>query len=157
MISVVSCGNPLNVANGMVINSTGTSFGETTTYNCNTGYSLSGSAKVTCLASGSWSSVPSCIGMLYFKNTYTYIFIYTYTYSQEYLNAVNLLNRFTATCDDLILSNGAVIYSLSTIPRLEGTVASFSCNTGYTLSSTTTRTCQSDRQWSESTPVCSCK
>ncbi len=60
----------------------------------------------------------------------------------------------TAVCGALTLTNGAVTYSSLAIPRQENTVASFSCNTGYTLSSTATRTCQSDRQWSGSTPVC---
>ncbi len=64
---------------------------------------------------------------------------------------------YTAFCDNLTLSNGVINYNPSTIPRLVDTVAVFSCNTGYTLSSTDTRTCQSDRQWSGSAPVCQCE
>ena len=32
------------------------------TYTCTSGYILSGSAMITCLATGSWSTLPSCIG-----------------------------------------------------------------------------------------------
>ena len=117
--------------------------GSTINYFCNTGYKLNGTSNRECANTGWTGSAPICIGI--------------YTYFHKYLNAIDLLYRFTATCDDLTLPNGAVIYNPSTTSKLEGTVASFSCNTGYTLSSTATRTCQSDRQWSGSTPVCSCK
>ena len=33
------------------------------TYSCTSGYILSGSPIVTCLASGSWSTRPTCTGM----------------------------------------------------------------------------------------------
>ena len=59
--SAVSCGNPPTVTNSGRT-STGTTFGETTTYTCNTGYQWSGSAMITCLASGSWSTAPVCTG-----------------------------------------------------------------------------------------------
>ena len=59
--SAVPCGNPPTVTNSGRT-STGTTFGETTTYTCNTGYQRSGSATITCLASGSWSTAPVCTG-----------------------------------------------------------------------------------------------
>ncbi len=58
----------------------------------------------------------------------------------------------TAFCDRLTLTNGAIVYNPTS--RLVDTVASFSCSTGYRLSSYATRTCQSDRQWSGSPPIC---
>ncbi len=59
---------------------------------------------------------------------------------------------FIATCDELILDNGTVSYNQDT--RLAGTIASFSCDTGYRISSTDDVMCLSDRQWNGSTPVC---
>ena len=60
--TVILCGNPPDIDNGMVVSSTGTTFGETATYSCSTGYQLLGSATVTCQDTGSWSTLPSCIG-----------------------------------------------------------------------------------------------
>ncbi len=60
----------------------------------------------------------------------------------------------TAICDDLTLANGVVTYNPSTTPRLEDTVATHTCNTGYNLDGDKTRTCQNDRQWSSAAPSC---
>ncbi len=60
----------------------------------------------------------------------------------------------TAICEDLTLANGVVTYNPSTTPRLEDTVATHTCNTGYTLEGASIRTCQSDRQWSLTAPSC---
>ena len=40
------------------------------------------------------------------------------------------------------------------VPSYEDT-CSFTCNTGYELNGSDTRTCQSDGSWSGSDPVCS--
>ena len=48
--------------------------------------------------------------------------------------------------------DGSVSYSSGN--TLYESVATFSCNTGYTLSSTTTRTCQANSIWSNADPVC---
>ncbi len=61
----------------------------------------------------------------------------------------------TATCPDLTLSNGGISYNPDISPRLEGAMAAHSCATGYHLSSsTTTRTCQSNRMWSGDDITC---
>ena len=39
------------------------------------------------------------------------------------------------------------------VPSYEDT-CSFTCNTGYELTGSNTRTCQSDRSWSDSDDVC---
>ena len=36
-------------------------------------------------------------------------------------------------------------------------VATYSCDTGYNLVGSSTRTCQADTMWSSSTPVCECE
>ncbi len=62
------------------------------------------------------------------------------------------------TCSDLpSLTNGDIDYggAGSTSSRPMDTVATHTCNTGYTLSGgSTTRTCGSDRMWSGLAPVC---
>ena len=50
------------------------------------------------------------------------------------------------------LSNGMIGYNMGT--RTVNTVATYTCNRGYTLNGDTTRTCGSDGMWSGSPPVC---
>ena len=67
--TAVSCGALSNPTNGQV-STTGTTFGETATYSCDTGYNLDGGSTRTCEASGAtgvWSgSAPTCQRMLLF-------------------------------------------------------------------------------------------
>ena len=48
-------------------------------------------------------------------------------------------------------ANGNITYSSGTTYL---SVASFSCNPGYTKSSTATRTCMADTHWSNANPNC---
>ena len=52
-------------------------------------------------------------------------------------------------------NNGAIACSLGDdgVPSHEDT-CSFTCNTGYELTGSDTRTCQSDGSWSGSEPAC---
>ena len=61
LLAAVSCGPaPKAPANGRQINS-GTTFGSTVTYTCNTGHSLQGDNGHTCMANGEWSGrTPTC-------------------------------------------------------------------------------------------------
>ncbi len=62
-ILAVNCGPPPSISNGSPGTPTKTTYQGTVMYSCYTGYSLlSGSATVTCLATGSWRTRPSCIG-----------------------------------------------------------------------------------------------
>ena len=55
-------------ANGQVSHTAGTTFGQTATYICNTGYNLMGDNTRTCKATGNWSgSEPTCERMLLFS------------------------------------------------------------------------------------------
>ena len=65
------------------------------------------------------------------------------------------------TCLSLeAIANGQITYSPDTIsPYNFGTVATFTCNTGFSLSGDMTRTCGGDGSsqsgvWSGSSPVC---
>ena len=61
---VVDCGDLTDPANGQVDLTSGTTFGQTATYSCNTGYNLVGDSTRTCQATGVWSgSAPTCQGV----------------------------------------------------------------------------------------------
>ena len=64
-LTVVDCGNLTDPANGQVNHTSGTTFEQTATYSCNTGYNLVGDSTRTCQATGNWSgSAPVCQSML---------------------------------------------------------------------------------------------
>ena len=68
ILAVVDCGNLTDPLNGQV-NTSGTTFRQTATYSCNTGYNLVGDSTRTCQATGEWSgSAPSCQGVLLMSN-----------------------------------------------------------------------------------------
>ena len=57
------CGALTNPENGRVSYTTGTTFGLTATYGCDTGYNLMGDSIRTCQTTGEWSgSEPTCQG-----------------------------------------------------------------------------------------------
>ena len=63
--TAVDCGTLTNPANGSVSLPAGTTFGQTVTYSCSTGYNLVGGNTRTCQATGVWSgNVPTCQRML---------------------------------------------------------------------------------------------
>ena len=65
ILIVVDCGSLTDPANGQVDLTSGTTFGQTATYTCNTGYNLVGDSTRTCQTAGVWSeSAPTCEGML---------------------------------------------------------------------------------------------
>ena len=65
LLAAVNCGTLTNPANGQVSQTAGTTFGQTATYSCDTGYNLVGDGNRTCQATGGWSgSSPTCQGML---------------------------------------------------------------------------------------------
>ena len=64
-LTAVVCGNLTDPDNGSVYHTAGTTFGQTATYSCNTGYNLVGDSTLSCQAIGNWSgSAPTCQGML---------------------------------------------------------------------------------------------
>ena len=64
ILTVVDCGNLTHPANGQVDHTAGTTFGQTATFSCNTGYNLVGDSTLTCQATGNWSgSAPTCAGI----------------------------------------------------------------------------------------------
>ena len=64
ILTDVNCGSLTDPANGHVTLTAGTTFGQTATYSCNTGYNLVGDSTHTCQATGNWSgSAPTCQGI----------------------------------------------------------------------------------------------
>ena len=54
--TVVDCGTAPGIVNGMISSTVGTTFGETVTYSCISGYTAEGELPSrTCLANGQWS------------------------------------------------------------------------------------------------------
>ena len=137
--TVVDCNALSDPANGQVSTS-GTTFGETATYSCNTGYNLVGNNIRTCQATGNWSgSEPTCERMLLLSNI-----------TIKYVHNVFLLST-AVDCDTLSdPANGQVSTSGTTF----GETATYSCNTGYNLVGNNTRTCQATGNWSGSEPTC---
>ena len=78
ILIVVDCGNLTGPANGQVDLTSGTTFGQTATYSCSTGYNLVGDSTRTCQATGQWSgSAPACQGTLVRAMAlYTYVYIH---------------------------------------------------------------------------------
>ena len=136
----------LSLTNGQVLYSDPTisrAVSSTATYSCGSGYRISGTATIRmCTASGWSGTPPSCLGSLTDCMILTVI--------------LSWIPFLTAICSDLPTPvNGVIIYSPTSTPRLQGAMATHSCVTGYQLSSsTTTRTCQSDRTWSGSSLTC---
>ena len=65
ILTAVDCGALTNPANGSVSHTARTTFGQTATYSCNTGYNLVGGGTRICQASGVWSgNVSTCQRML---------------------------------------------------------------------------------------------
>ena len=70
ILTAVDCGTMTIPANGQVSHTGGTTFGQTATYSCNTGYNLVGSSTRTCQSTGVWSgSTPTCQGVLLYTES----------------------------------------------------------------------------------------
>ena len=65
LLTAEDCGILTNPSNGQVSHTAGTTYQQTATYSCDTGYNLVGDSTRICQAGGVWSgSEPNCQGML---------------------------------------------------------------------------------------------
>ena len=77
----------------------------------------------------------------------------TYDVCRQYSLLDSIHNPLPVVCPSLpALNNGIVSYSDSKLDL--GTVATYTCDTGYTLNGGTNRTCESGGVWSGSDLVC---
>ena len=138
--------------NGQVSHTAGTLFGQRTTYSCNTGYTLVGSNTRTCQADGMWSgNEPTCISESNLTiHMWPVMTLYTCARSNFYES--DIIHSLVVSCDALTdPANGQVSHSNITT---FGQTATYSCDTGYNLVGSSTRTCQADGMWSENAPTC---
>ncbi len=143
---IAVCSDLALISNGDIAYNAGSPdnrpFSSLATYSCNPGYTLTGGSRTRlCLSGGIWDgSAPVCEGEV--CNFYT----------------VCILNKYIViTCSDLTVpANGVISYNLGIDSlRPVGTVAIYTCNTGYTLNGNQTRrACVSGGIWNGSTPNC---
>ncbi len=145
----------LSVDNGMVMYSPSGPLFENTvaTYTCTTAtYALVGDATRTCQANGMWSSTaPTCAS----KQSTSLDWLVTLIMLKKFDQLVQLF--LTVACPDITYPNGMIVYNPSTTPRLEGTTATHTCNTGYSPAPGETmnvRRCQSNGEWTITDRVC---
>ena len=152
--------------------------GDTATYSCNTNYELSGARTRICQNDGSWSGrAPTCTrivcsnlpnpsnGQVTFSSGVFVGSRATYTCDSGYLISGQSTRTcqgdgtWTGTaptcriirCGDLSNpSNGRVSIS----DNIVGGIATYRCNSGYSLDGSETRICQNDGSWSGNAPTC---
>ena len=113
-----------------------TSFGGRALYSCKYGYRLSGSSYRFCLLSGEWSGIqPTCIS----KHHKVYLILY-------------IIGLFSGNCGYLSSPRHGRV---SVTTRDVGDRVTYTCNSGFRLIGSSTRTCLSDGSWSGSQPICS--
>ena len=142
--TAVSCGSPPSIPNGSPGIPTRTTYRGVVTYSCDSGFEPFGWTTVTCMASGRWGTPPTCRGTSIHELISSLYKYQTFYYIQLLLP--------TVVCPFLYLTNGMISYVYPA--RGVGSVATHSCDHGYVLNGSSTRTCQSDRSWSGAAPVC---
>ncbi|XP_045206696.2 CUB and sushi domain-containing protein 1-like [Mercenaria mercenaria] len=140
-------------------------------YNCVTGYQISGVTPLTCQTDGQWSdSEPTCVctppltptdGLLEISDdgmTATFTCTAGYTLKgvstrtcQSNGAGWNEAQPTCETCDALSNPTGGTV-SLTTSGTV--TVADITCQTGYTINGASTLTCRTDGTWDISVPTC---
>ncbi|KAH3889329.1 hypothetical protein DPMN_013383 [Dreissena polymorpha] len=176
---IKDCGALTAPGNGTVDTQTGTKYQSVALFYCNTGYDLIGVSSSRCAADGVWDSVkPRCHikdcltlpaptnGNVNLPQGTTYAAVATYTCNTGYtLQGIALRicqstgqwSNSPPTCEIntcTVLSNppnGKVDLSGGT--QYQSTAA-YACNSGFLLNGTPSRTCQADKTWSSSEPVC---
>ncbi len=134
-LTAVDCGSLTNPDNGQVDTLSGTTFGSTATYSCINGYVLIGVETRSCEADGNWGSTAPTCGKQCKIHDIRYLYIHT-----------------VIECGPLTPpTNGQVDTSSGTT---FGNTATYSCNSGYTLTGTAVRSCGADGMWTLSEPVC---
>ena len=118
--------------------------GDTCSFTCNAGFELTGNDTRTCQSDGSWSGTETMCR----RGLHTQYAMHTMSVSYFFLLIV--------PCPPLTDPNNGVMTCLlrdDGVPFYED-ICSFTCNTGFELTGSDTRTCQSDGSWSGSETLC---
>ena len=119
------------------------SYEDTCSFTCNTGYELTGSDTRTCQSDGNWNGSDA-------------------TCARGKYNVANMYNTFNVNAMIIVPcppltgpNNGTITCSLGDdrVSSYEDT-CNFTCDFGYELTGSDTRTCQSNGSWSGSDDVC---
>ena len=141
-----------------------TNYNGTVTFSCNAGYLLRGNSSRSCQSTGRWSGTqPSCeigeckicLHCAFCQHYYSNSSLLLLHVLQNYImiQYIMYLPALSVSCDTpRMLSNGQGNYSSTTF----GSRVTYTCNTGYRMTAgSSSRTCQSNGQWSGSHPTCS--
>ena len=118
----------------------GTSLGSIAMYSCNTGFKLDGPETLTCANDGTWSGQPPTCSESKQCHEYLYSLIDIF-YILCIVNCPNLDNP----------DNGFVTLDGTSL----GSIAIYSCNTGFKFDGPEMLTCARDGTWSSQPPTCS--
>ena len=146
---VANCGPLTSPDNGDVDTSSGITAGSVALYSCDQGLVLTGSAARVCGNDGLWiPAPPTCEGARLYLIFCTEIFV---SVGDLLIMNAPILIATPVQCGQLINpTNGQVTVS----GTIEGSTASYTCNEGFTLSGSTSRTCGSDGAWRPAAPIC---
>ena len=120
--------------------SSGTTFGSVAIFSCNTGYKLSHQQGVVCGANGMWSSAsPSCLSKILMCG-----YSCTDCFKLQYLIVIDCGFLNDPDNGRVDTSNGTTF----------GSIVTYICSTGYTLSGSQSGTCRADGHWTLQNPSC---
>ena len=171
------CPSLADPASGSVSVST-RSANSTATYSCDTGYKLTGTTVRTCQTDGTWSdteptcALVDCQAPPTTRNSSVSAPTTTYGSTATYSCWVgsNLSDTTTRTCQADGTWSGTVPTclpadcgplknptngSVKTPTTTYGSVATYSCDSGYAITGVATRSCQASAIWSDAAPSCS--
>ncbi|MBU6161612.1 MAG: hypothetical protein KGO50_10850 [Myxococcales bacterium] len=177
----VVCGAPPGITSGTVATPGGSEFGATAVYACNAGYTLTGTATVTCQADGQWSPTlascqprdcgapPSVTNTTVSAPTTTTGSVATWNCNTGFNQRGGTARTAQCTptgwefagtpiaCDRVLCGTPSPLAfgAVSTPSGNEfGALATYSCNAGYELAGLANITCQADGQWSPTLASC---
>ena len=174
--TIVDCGALTDPANGSV-SASPTTYGSIATYTCQTGYGLVGTSPRTCQADGTWSDTAPTCSQSYCPtpaspphgavtttattvgSTGTYACSAGYTLSGTATTTCQADRTWSGTLPactpvDCHMPIGTANGTVSAPITAYGYTATYSCFSGYSLSSAAMLTCQANGAWSGTVPLC---
>ncbi|CAK8696725.1 unnamed protein product [Clavelina lepadiformis] len=157
----ISCRQPSNPVRGSYNTQQSYALNSVVVFNCISGYEISGSRQITCLQTGEWSDVePSCVDVDECSRPISPC--------HEHATCTNVDGSYHCACN-IGYSGDGKSCSVPTCGHLQspnqgsvefsngfavGSVARFTCNTGWRPEGSVELTCQGDLAWSGNVPHC---